>query len=134
MSHIPFGMQSFMRHAPSQCLTAYVTSHIPCGMRSFMRNASSQCERRMSCPIIRVEYETICVMHAPYQCLTLYIMSHTPYGERSFMLSCTISMSNTVCHVSYPIWIAKLLRHTLSQMSNAVCDVAYSMWRAKLYA
>jgi hypothetical protein len=71
--HVSYSMWN-VNHAPSQCLTPYVTSHIPCRMWSFIR-------------------------HVPSECLTLWHISYYMWNAKLYP-SRNISMSNIVCRVS----------------------------------
>ena len=83
-----------MRHAAS------ILSHILYGMRHFMRHAPSQCLTPYSSLIFDVECEAL--SHGPFECLTPYVMSHS-MSNLKLHASCTISMSNTVCHDSFHV-------------------------------
>ena len=104
----PFGMQSFMRHAPSQCLTAYVTSHIPCGMRSFMR-------------------------HVLAQCLTPYVMSHIPFGMRSFIRHAPSQCLALNVNVPYSMYVELYASWSSGSMSDTVCMSYHIPWEVRSF-
>ena len=97
MSHIPFAMPYFMRHAPSQSLTPNVMSYYS------MSNLKLYvlCPMSMSSKVCHVPYSVskakIHVMsripcrkrrfmrHAASQCLTPYVMPHIPCEMPSLM-------------------------------------------------
>ena len=113
-----FGMQSFMRHAPSQCLTAYVTSHNPCGMWSFMRHAPPQCLT----PNVNLPYSMYVELYASCSSSsmsdTVCMSYHIPWEGRSFIYPSAHLNVYIVyaCHVIFHV-INGFMRHAASILS-----------------